>query len=75
MATENGVSYYVRFCRADGQPAEYYHYWRREDAEYHFGLMDHDESGLYTQVDFITAAGGLQSVSRSLHFDGRNMVC
>lgn len=30
MATENGVSYYVRFCRADGQPDEYYHYWRRE---------------------------------------------
>lgn len=23
MATENGVSYYVRFCRADGQPDEF----------------------------------------------------
>lgn len=66
MATENGVSYYVRFCRADGQPDEYYHYWRREDAEYHFGLMEGDDSGLYSRVDLLTIAGGLMTVSKSM---------
>ncbi len=62
------LSYCVRFCRADGQPDECYHYTRREDAEYHFGLMDGDDSGLYSHVDLLTIAGGLMAVSQSIDF-------
>lgn len=62
------LRYCVRFSRVDGQPEECYHYARREDAEYHFGLMEGDDSGLYSHVDLLTIAGRLMTVSRSIVF-------
>lgn len=43
----------LRFVRADNQPNEDYYYHNRQDAEEHYNLFLHDDSGLYNSIEII----------------------
>ena len=45
--------YLVRFVRKDKAPDEEYFYFQREGAEYHIGLFEHDDSGLYLRIELV----------------------
>lgn len=47
----------VVFHRTDDQPDEEYCYANYEDAVFHFGLFENDDSGLYHSVELLADNG------------------
>lgn len=68
MCKHENIQYCVRCIRKDNQPDECYHYWHKDEAEYHLKLFRNDDSGLYERIDLLTIAGNLSTISRSITF-------
>ena len=68
MSKHDDIQYFVRCIRKDNQSDEYYHYWHKDEAEYHFKLFRNDYSGLYERIELLTIAGNLTTVSHSIVF-------
>lgn len=45
--------YVVRFVRKDSQPDEEYFYRTYEEACWHLGLFQNDDSGLYSRIEIL----------------------
>lgn len=61
-------NYIVQFVRKDRQPDEEYIYTNRAEAEHHFSLFRHDDSGLYNKVVLLSWFGNNTTVLKTIEF-------
>ena len=62
------TNYIVQFIRKDQLPTEEYIYPDRADAEHHFDLFRHDDSGLYTKVALLSWIGDETTTLKEIVF-------
>lgn len=61
-------NYVVQFVRKDRQPDEEYIYTDRAEAEHHFSLFRHDDSGLYDKVILLAWFGDITTPLKEINF-------
>ena len=61
-------NYIVKFIRKDALPDEEYIYPDRQDAEHHFNLFRHDDSGLYKKIEMLSWFGDITTVLKEINF-------
>ena len=61
-------NYIVKFVRKDNLPDEEYIYHSHQDAEHHFSLFRHDDSGIYKKIEMLSWFGNITAIIKEISF-------